>query len=122
MLRTGWEEETEQSLETVSSVGYLQWSPEKERERESVEVSGAGGWYRKFFSLTLFELCLKYDIHCVQAEQDHTKVIFSKVILLIKAFSLQNDQQAMAIKALKYLSQHLEGCQQALTAVKWVNK
>lgn len=66
----------------------------------------------------MFELCLKYDIHCVQVEQDHTEVIFFIFILLIKIFSLQNDQQVMAIKALGYLSQHLQDCQQALTAVK----
>ncbi|KAL7979598.1 hypothetical protein Chor_004756 [Crotalus horridus] len=42
----------------------------------------------------------------------------TNLLSLAAQFALENDQQAMAIKALEYLSQHLEGCQQALTAVK----
>ncbi|ETE71928.1 Testis-expressed sequence 11 protein, partial [Ophiophagus hannah] len=54
----------------------------------------------------------------LEVEQDPIEVILFIFILLIKVLPLQNDQQDMAIKALGYLSQHLQDCQQALTAVK----
>ncbi|XP_034297610.1 testis-expressed protein 11 isoform X2 [Pantherophis guttatus] len=42
----------------------------------------------------------------------------TNLLSLAAQFALENDQQVMAIKALGYLSQHLQDCQQALTAVK----
>ncbi|XP_032084084.1 testis-expressed protein 11 [Thamnophis elegans] len=42
----------------------------------------------------------------------------ANLLNLAAQFALENDQQVMAIKALEYLSQHLEDCLQALTAVK----
>ncbi|XP_026540103.1 testis-expressed protein 11 [Notechis scutatus] len=42
----------------------------------------------------------------------------TNLLSLAAQFALENDQRDMAIKALGYLSQHLQDCQQALTAVK----
>ncbi|XP_061454183.1 testis-expressed protein 11 [Rhineura floridana] len=40
------------------------------------------------------------------------------LLSLAAQFALENDQQCVAIKALGYLSQHLQDCQQAMTALK----
>ncbi|XP_070616146.1 testis-expressed protein 11 [Erythrolamprus reginae] len=42
----------------------------------------------------------------------------ANLLSLAAQFALENGEQIMAIKALGYLSQHLQDCQQALTAVK----
>ncbi|XP_025021075.1 testis-expressed protein 11 [Python bivittatus] len=44
--------------------------------------------------------------------------MITNLLSLAAQFALENDQQVMAIKALGYLSQHLQDCQQALTAIK----
>ncbi|KAG8144697.1 hypothetical protein E2320_013155 [Naja naja] len=44
--------------------------------------------------------------------------VATNLLSLAAQFALENDQQDIAIKALGYLSQHLQDCQQALTAVK----
>ncbi|XP_063169796.1 testis-expressed protein 11 [Candoia aspera] len=44
--------------------------------------------------------------------------VVTSLLSLAAQFALENDQQVMAIKALGYLSQHLQDCQQALTAIK----
>ncbi|XP_044308678.1 testis-expressed protein 11 [Varanus komodoensis] len=46
------------------------------------------------------------------------RAVATSLMGLAAQFALENDQQPVAIKALGYLSQHLQDCQQALAALK----